>query len=143
MSRLKLLLAIFSFAALAPSLRAQVAYPNGLPDPMADAPYSLPQPKAWRAAIDPDPRFPMRVKLSFESGRNRNRYNGLSYYGGGTAEVLSPQVANLNFRYDCDLSLSHLGELQARWIIPGSKLEVLLQKAGTTHTRTCRIRVHS
>jgi hypothetical protein len=143
MSRLKLILAIIFFTAIALPLHTQVAYPNGLRNPMPEAPSDLPQPKAWKAAINPDPRFPLRVKLTFDQGRNRNKYNGLSYYGRGIAEVIAPQATNLNFTYDCDLSLGHLGELQARWITPGRKLEVLLQNAGATRTRTCRISVSS
>jgi hypothetical protein len=141
MFRLKLLLSLLFFTAIAPMLHSQVAYPNGVhtDSGITAQPERFSPPSAWKAAIDPNPNYPLRIKLRFD----RNKYDGLSYVGRGTAEILVPQAANLSFKYACDLPLSHLGDLQARWATPGSKIEVLLQKPGTTHTRTCSIHVHS
>jgi hypothetical protein len=141
MFRLKVFLSLLFFAAITPKLHAQVAYPNGVQTQagITAQPERFSPSSAWKAAIDPNPNYPLRIKLRFD----RNRYDGLSFVGRGTAEILVPQPASLSFKYACDLPLSHLGDLQARWATPGSKIEVLLQKPGTAHTRTCSIRVHS
>jgi hypothetical protein len=141
MFRLKLFLAPLLLVAITPMFHGQVAYPNGVQTQagITAQPERFPPSLAWKAATDPNPNYPLRIKLQFD----RNRYDGLSYVGRGTAEILAPQASSLSFKYACDLPLSNLGDLQARWTTPGSKIEVLLQKPGTSHTRTCSIHVHS
>ena len=83
-----------------------------------------------------NPRFPITVRLDLQD----NRYDGFDYAGSGTGHVFNPQGENIEFRYRCDLTFS-VGptEFYARWVKPGRKLEILLEKPGTTRTRTCRV----
>ena len=91
----------------------------------------------WKVASEPNSRFPVIVRLVLQE----KRYDGFNYVGSGTGYVFNPQEENISFRYVCDLTFAQRlpTEFQARWVRPGRKLEILLQKPGSTRTGTCRI----
>ena len=136
MSRLNLVLTLAAAALLAPALTAQ-SFPNNSFEYWG-APNRPDPPMRWHAADTPNQRFPLRVHLDFSD----HRYDGFNYRGKGAAILAtSPsQVHEISYRCDLTLDLSE-PEFEARWIIPGRKLEVLLQKPHSTHTRTCRVTV--
>ena len=97
--------------------------------------YSPPAP--WTATRNPNPRFPITVLLSLAY----NRYDGDSFVGAGKGHVFNPRGEDLAFKYRCGITFTRKKpvEFYGRWITPDRKLEILLGKPGTNHTRTCRI----
>jgi hypothetical protein len=123
---------------LLPSLHlAAQRFPNREFDWVDQRPLSYPAERPWVAAMRPNPRFPITVLLTL----NSNSYNGVQYSGQGNAHVFNPHGENLFFHYRCELTFEPYrpAEFQARWITPQRKLEILLLKPGTSHTRRCRI----
>jgi hypothetical protein len=135
--RILFLLCPLLFAA-ATSLHAQ-RFPN---DSFAwqdmSPPNYRPEPP-WLAAKDATPRYPITVRLELDY----NRYNGDGFSGGGEAHIFNPHGEDLQFKYRCGLTFpSHQPvEFYGRWVVPGRKLEILLQKPYTNRVRPCRISV--
>ena len=144
MARLRLLLAILVLAALAPSLHAQVAYPNGVQGGWEDVwihnNYDESAPSLWVAERTPDPKFPVLVLL--QQKQLKYSWGESTFFGKGVAHIFTPIAQNVAFKYDCGIAFpsNALVEFHARWVHHNTQLKILLTKPGTDQTRTCNIR---
>jgi len=145
MSRLKLLLlAIPLLATLAPSLSAQVAYPNGVHGGAEDVwvhnNFDESAPSLWLPERSPDPKYPVLVLL--QQKQLKYSWGESTFFGNGVAHIFSPVAENVAFKYDCGIAFpsNALVEFHARWVHHNTQLKILLNKPGTGETRTCNIR---
>jgi len=89
-----------------------------------------------RAAIKPNPAFPLRVDLKL-SERHFN-YFWSDFRGEGELVVNNNSY---NFRYECPDTFRTYREFQARWTKGGKKLDILLQKPDSNHTEVCTLNI--
>jgi hypothetical protein len=139
MKQLVLLAALLVFLAPATFLRAQ----DGLATDSAFTQLeAIPVPpdrpsKPYIPAMATDPRF----TLSAEMIAGRWSYHGNhEYKGAGKLVLLDLSHDRFAFRYACANSFQPINETyRARWITPGKKLEILMNKPGTTRISRCRL----
>ena len=93
--------------------------------------------KPYMPAKVTDPRF----DLSAQMITGRWSYNGNhEYKGAGKLVLLDLSRDHFVFRYSCANSFRPVDETySARWITPGKKLEILMNKPGTTRISRCRL----
>jgi len=87
-------------------------------------------------AIAPNPRFPLRVQLKL----NDNHFNYFFSDFRGHGELVANNTT-FNFRYECSNTFRTRYDFQARWTKDGKKLDILLQKPGSTKTATCSLNI--
>lgn len=139
MKRLLLLAALLIFLAPATFLRAQggVGSDPGFAELEAmPAPPDLPS-RPYVPAMATDPRFTLRAQMI--TGRWSYRGNH-EYKGTGRLVLLSLSRDRFAFRYTCANSFQPIDKTyRARWITSGKKLEILMNKPGTTRVSRCRL----
>jgi hypothetical protein len=137
--RVPILVAALAFFAV-PCFAQQVSMDNQstvtqMPNwPAAD---SFPSPTApLRAALAPNPKFPLRVGLKLSE--HHFNYLWSDFRGQGKLVVNNDSY---NFRYECPDTFRTRREFQARWSKDGKKLDILLQKPDSSHTEVCTLNI--
>jgi hypothetical protein len=103
-----------------------VPWPNDFPVPTPPL----------RPAINPNPAFPLRVKLALQD--THFNYFWSDFRGRGQFAV---DNTTFNFRYECPDTFRQPNQFQARWTKNGKQLDVLLQKRGSAHTEVCTLNI--
>jgi len=92
------------------------------------------------AYLDPDPDYPVRLHVLMDYWR----YDGAAH-GYGSANLLDDPATGLDYTYDCGFGFlpnTQVQEVyQGRWIKPGAKLEILLQRMGSDKVDRCELNV--
>jgi hypothetical protein len=90
----------------------------------------------WSPASTPNSHFPLQVSVVL----NTNHYNGYNFVGDGTIQLLgdTPQVLQVHYRGGLTFDAEEYVHYQARWITPGKKLAILMQKPESSRTAACR-----
>jgi hypothetical protein len=139
MKRLVLLAVLLIFLAPATFVRAQAgsatdsafAELEAVPTP-PDRPS-----RPYIPAMATDPRFTLSAQMV--TGRWSYRGNH-EYKGAGKLVLLDLSRDHFAFRYTCANSFQPVNETyRARWITPGKKLEILMNKPGTKRISRCRL----
>ena len=84
-----------------------------------------------------DPHFNLSAKMI--TGRWSYRGNH-TYRGAGELVLLDPSRDHFAFRYACANSFQTREQTySARWVTPGTKLEILMNKPGAARISRCRL----
>ena len=139
MRRLILLTALMIAAGSATFLRAQGnAATNSAFTELEAIPTPPDRPsKPYIPATATDPRFNLSAKMI--TGR-WSYYGNHTYKGAGRLVLLDSSRDHFAFRYGCANSFQTREQTySARWVTPGKKLEILMNKPGTTRISRCRL----
>jgi len=93
------------------------------------------------ATTTPNPEYPLHLRI-LSSQRSNNRFG---VHGFGHGDLIDAQIRGFDYTFDCSVGFLHNEHpdefYMGRWKKPDQKIEIMVQKVGSTHVDKCDINV--